>query len=56
VPYIAVAAPVICYLADSMTLRVLGYKFGYEMLMINGMLTFAGLWLFSSNNNFNKTT
>ncbi|MPM46679.1 Sodium/glucose cotransporter [bioreactor metagenome] len=56
VPYIAVTAPVICYLADSMTLRVLGYKFGYEMLMINGMLTFAGLWLFSSNNNFNKTT
>ena len=22
-----------------------GYKFGYELLMLNGMLTFAGLWM-----------
>ena len=44
VPYIAVASPVICYLIDSATLTLTGYKFGYEMLMFNGLLTFMGLW------------
>ncbi|SFG61682.1 hypothetical protein SAMN05216383_1233 [Prevotella sp. KH2C16] len=24
-----------------------GYRFGYEMLMINGLLTFLGLWMSS---------
>ena len=44
VPYIAVASPIICYVIDSATLSLTGYKFGYEMLMFNGLLTFAGLW------------
>jgi len=25
-----------------------GYQFGYELLMLNGALTFAGLWIFSN--------
>ena len=44
VPYIAVTSPIICYVIDSATLSLTGYKFGYEMLMFNGLLTFAGLW------------
>jgi Na+/proline symporter len=47
VPYIAVASPVICYLIDHATLTLIGYKFGYEMLMFNGLLTFMGLWAVS---------
>jgi len=47
VPYIAVASPVICYLIDYTTLTLTGYKFGYEMLMFNGLLTFMGLWAVS---------
>ena len=45
VPYIAVASPLICYAIDTTTSTLTGYKFGYELLMLNGFLTFAGLFL-----------
>lgn len=45
VPYVAVAAPLICYGLDRLSRQYLGYQFGYELLMLNGMLTFAGLWI-----------
>ena len=48
VPYICVASPLLCYAIDSLTLATTGYKFGYELLMLNGMLTFAGLWVCGS--------
>lgn len=47
VPFIAVLSPVICYVIDYVTLQTTGYKFGYEMLMFNGLLTFSGLYLLS---------
>lgn len=43
VPFIAVASPLICYAIDFLTSRFTGYQFGYEMLMLNGLLTFLGL-------------
>lgn len=46
VPYVAVASPVICYIIDTVSQMLWGYKFGYELLMINGAITFGGLWLF----------
>lgn len=45
VPYIAVASPLVCYAIDWLAANVADYHFGYELLMLNGMLTFAGLWL-----------
>ena len=45
VPYICVASPVICYLLDMIVGQLSGYRFGYELLMLNGFLTFLGLWL-----------
>ena len=45
VPYIAVASPLICFALDWLTSHYMGYKFGYELLMLNGLLTFAGLWM-----------
>ena len=47
VPYICMASPVICYALDSATQYIWDYHFGYELLMLNGLLTFAGLWLTS---------
>ena len=44
VPYIALASPIICFLIDNLTTHFTGYTFGYELLMLNGLLTFAGLW------------
>ena len=48
VPYIAIASPVICYVFDFVVGRYAGYKFGYEMLMFNGLLTFMGLYMVST--------
>lgn len=47
VPYIAVASPLACLALDKAVEAATGYKFGYELLMLNGLLTFAGLWLSS---------
>ena len=43
VPYIAVASPLLCFAIDTATQAVWGYKFGYELLMLNGILTALGL-------------
>ena len=48
VPYVAVASPLLCYALDRLVETTTGYRFGYEMLMINGLLTFSGLWLSGS--------
>ena len=45
VPLIAVASPLLCFALDTVVSRLTGYKFGYELLMLNGLLTFAGLWV-----------
>ena len=45
VPYVSIASPVSCYAIDAATLYLTGYKFGYEILLLNGLLTFIGLWV-----------
>ena len=50
VPYIAVASPLICYALNVIVAKTTGYQFGYELLMLNGLLTFCGLWLTSGSN------
>ena len=47
VPYVCVASPFICFAIDRAVYTSTGYQFGYEMLMFNGFLTFAGLSLLS---------
>jgi Na+/proline symporter len=43
VPYVCVASPLLCYALDVLVWHVWGYRFGYELLMLNGLLTFLGL-------------
>ena len=45
VPYICVASPLLCYGIDALTTCLTGYRFGYELLMLNGVFTFVGLWM-----------
>jgi len=46
VPVVAVLSPVICYIISTHSEQWLnGYKFGFELLILNGLLTFLGLWL-----------
>lgn len=44
VPYIAIASPIVCFALEKTAMQCWGYKFGYELLMINGLLTFMGLY------------
>ena len=50
VPYIAIAAPILCYGIELVMMNVYNYKMGYEMLLINGLLTVIGLWMISLRN------
>ena len=47
IPLVAVASPLLCYALNLSVARATGYHFGYELLMLNGLLTFAGLWALS---------
>jgi Na+/proline symporter len=48
VPVLAILAPVICYIISSNSEVLLnGYKFGFELLILNGLLMYTGLWLIS---------
>lgn len=49
VPYIAVAAPVACVVIDKAMMAVAGYDFGYELLMLNGLLVFAAMFIVSKS-------
>lgn len=52
VPYVCVAAPIICFLLDKFQKDLLGsYEVGLELLIINGALTFIGLLLISKKGN-----
>jgi len=45
VPLVAVAAPLLCWLIDAQQQRLFGgWQVGLELLVLNGALTFAGLW------------
>ncbi len=45
VPYLAIAAPVLCYVLDAVAQQLWHYHFGYELLLLNGLLTFVGLYV-----------
>ena len=47
VPYLCIASPLLCYGLDVTAQQLWGYRFGYELLMLNGLLTFGGLFLSS---------
>lgn len=50
VPFIAVISPVICYFLDQHSEQLLGgYIFGFELLIINGLLVFTGLLITKQN-------
>ena len=46
VPLIAILSPVLCYLLSVYdTQWFMGYDFGFELLLVNGFLTFTGLFI-----------
>jgi Na+/proline symporter len=48
VPIVAIAAPIITFLLSHYSNIIIpGYNMGFELLIINGMVTFIGLWIAS---------
>lgn len=45
VPFVAVAAPVLTFITQYVTLQTFEYSFGYELLILNALFTIAGLAL-----------
>ncbi len=49
VPFICLISPAICYFLSTSSKTILGgYVFDNELIIINGLITFAGLWITSS--------
>lgn len=46
VPYICFASPAITYALEQVIQRSTGYKFGFENLLLNGLITIIGLAIF----------
>ena len=45
VPIIAIISPLLCYATNTLTLHIWGYQWGYELLLLNGVITFIGLFI-----------
>lgn len=52
IPVVAVVSPLICYIVSSRSQQWFGgYKFGFELLILNGLLTFLGMLILSVRTN-----
>ena len=49
VPVLCIASPILCWVVNANSKRWLGgYQFGFELLMLNGFITFVLLWCASA--------
>ena len=46
-PWICCASPIVSYIINANSVAWWGYKFDFELLILNGLLTFVGLWAIS---------
>jgi solute:Na+ symporter, SSS family len=52
IPLVCILSPIITYLLNTYSVYLFaGYKFGFEILILNGALTFFGLYLISERKN-----
>ena len=48
IPLICILSPILSYIINANSVVWLGgYQFGFEILIVNGLLTFVGLYVFS---------
>ena len=45
VPIVALASPILCYIINAATTHYFNYQWGYELLLLNGIITFIGLFI-----------
>jgi SSS family transporter len=50
VPLVGITSPVICFFISTYSEQLFnGYTFGFELLILNGLISILGLWLISKN-------
>ncbi|NLE63607.1 MAG: sodium:solute symporter [Bacteroidales bacterium] len=47
VPIVCLVSPVFCFFLDLYSEKWFNYSFDFELLLVNGLITFIGLWLIS---------
>lgn len=45
IPWVCLGSPILTYLIQLISPGLLGYTFGFELLILNGALTMLGLWI-----------
>lgn len=45
VPFVCIIAPIVCYIIESLLMKYYNYKVGYEILILNGLITILGLYI-----------
>jgi solute:Na+ symporter, SSS family len=45
VPAICILSPIATYFIGHYSPTLINYTFGFELLLVNGFITFAGLWV-----------
>jgi Na+/proline symporter len=56
VPVVCICSPIISFLLDSFSTRIFnGYQMGFEVLLVNGLITFIGLQIISNNTGHKDT-
>ena len=46
IPVVAILSPMCCYLLDFLLYEYFKFGFGFTLLILNGLLTFFGMWIF----------
>ncbi|WP_432713170.1 sodium:solute symporter, partial [Pedobacter sp.] len=45
VPYICILSPILCFIIDTNSLSWFNYALGFELIILNGLITYILLWL-----------
>ncbi len=45
-PFVAILSPILCFVLDWVGKEFFGFGFGFTLLIVNGLLTFLGMFLF----------
>ena len=53
VPLVAITSPIICYIINLISTNYYNYQWGYELLLLNGTITFAGLFIIRNKQHTN---
>ncbi|AMP97270.1 Na+/solute symporter [Pedobacter cryoconitis] len=49
VPYLCIASPVLCFVINTHSIKWFGYAMGFELIVLNGLITFLLLWVTGRN-------